>query len=225
MKKLGIIFIIILISGLFLNNINLILAQVTTPQELLQQQTGINPESIPKSPEEIKDIYLKQEWSDVIAKIPVIGQIHNYFLVHPLIFKIIFNEPYTISLVFFLVVILWAYSMAAISDILRTSELVKTGSSVLIGAASTIILAQVKVFNIIATTALNIIFAKEEWWIRGILWVLLFVILAIIVYIERMLGKEFKKIREAKARGKTEEEIAKLKKFTGGVYDAERIIK
>ena len=95
------------------------------------------------SPKEIKNRYLRQEWSNFIEKIPILGKIHSFFVGHPLIFKILSNEPYSFSLVFFLTIILWIYIVIIVSNLLKSIDLVKESYTVVFGISIAVILSQI----------------------------------------------------------------------------------
>jgi len=215
------------ISLLSILLISFISAQVTTPEELFAQQTGI--EQIPKSPEElkqeIKERYLKQEWSNIIAKIPIIGKIHTFFLAHPLPFKILFNYQYEISLTFILIVILWLFTITVTSDLIRASGLVKGVITLLIGLGTAIIFAQINLLKVISTKSLDLIYTKEAWWIRLILWLVFIAILAVLYYAEKILGKTLKKNKEAKEKAEVKQKVEEHEEFVKGAEEAEKITK
>ena len=79
--------------------------ETTTPGEAVRQQLGINPEELPTTPEGFRDKYLSQKWSELIAKNKYLGPTHNFFLAHPLIFTILFGDPYAISLTFLIILL------------------------------------------------------------------------------------------------------------------------
>jgi len=222
MKKFPVFIIFLLISSLILTSLNLALAQ-TTPEDVFQQQTGISPENIPKSPEEIKELYLRQEWSNFIAKIPIIGSIHNFFLTHPLPFKILFAYPYEISLTFFLIFILWIFLVAGAADIINASGFTKNPISFLIGLAFSVILSQIGALKGIVLFTLNIIYAKETWWIRLILWLTFFVMLVVIFYFEKILGQQIRKGIKARKERELKEEEEEHEEYIKGAEEGRKI--
>jgi len=193
MKKLTLLLPLVLLT-LFLLNLT---SAVSDPTELFQQQIGTD-QKIP-TPEEIKEQirekYLKQEWSNTIAKIPIIGKVHDFFLAHPLPFKILFNYPYEISFIFFLIVILWVYISAISSDFLRGSEIVTGAIPFLIGILIAIILAQTNLIKIIVLFVLDLIFARETLWMKLLLGLLIFILLTMIYVYKKYLVRRIKKER------------------------------
>ncbi len=190
--------------------ISLIKAETpATPGEAVKQQLGFNPEDLPTTPQEIKDKYLSQEWSDLISNNTYLGPIHKTFVANPTIFKIIFGDPYAISLTFLLILILWLFIGAQSGRLLEASGLLKGGSAILAGFIFTILLAQTTLLRSLAKLCLDIVTQSANWWIRlivGIVIVVLFFILSYLVSLTRksMIEKRKKK-REEKLDEKTEE--------------------
>jgi len=89
--------------------LHLTLAAAQTPDDVIQNQVGINPENLP-SPEnldELKSKYLQQEWGKIIINKPVIGSIHKFLLsINPL-FKAILGVEYSLSWAFAFAIIIW----------------------------------------------------------------------------------------------------------------------
>ena len=94
---------IVLLAGVY--NVSAVDSAVT-------DAIGVNSESldnIPRTQEEAGDKasnYLKQEWNKLLTNNKFVGPIHNWSISHPLFFQILFNEPYSFSLVFIWIVIL-----------------------------------------------------------------------------------------------------------------------
>jgi hypothetical protein len=189
-----------------------------TPGEQIQEQIGFNPEKMPKTPQETRD-YLQQEWTKIVASKPVIGSIHKFFLAHPLLFKIVFNTPYEFSLTFFMVVLLWIFVLISLSTLLARSDLLKGPASTAIGLGAAIILAQVNVFKYLSIFLSNLALARENAWIRFIIWTIIVICFIIIFYIDQQVAEELKKRKEEKKKLETErtakqarEEIKALEK-------------
>lgn len=160
------------------------LALAATPDEVIQSQIGINPDNIPSDPSEITSKYLKQEWSKLIATWPIIGPIHSYLLVHPIVFQVLFNYQYEISLTLFLIIILWIYFTILGGSLIDTTGLVKKGwQSLLFGVAIALILAHTNIIKNIVLFTLGIIFKQDQWWIRTLLWLLAMVVFWVIAII------------------------------------------
>jgi hypothetical protein len=205
-KELKLIFLFALFSLILVSFIHLSSAQEpSTPGEAVQAQTGINPENL--NPEDIQRTYLQQEWSKIAANNSVIGPVHRFFVAHPLVFRVIFKEPYSFSLTFILVLIMWFLVAFNIKKIVASAQLlVKQGwAAWLMGIAFAVILAQSGVYTAIANFVLNLILAKENFWIRVILWVVFCAAVILIYYLGDMASKQLKQMREAKEKVKTEQ--------------------
>lgn len=190
--------------------VQLVLAE--TPNQIIQQQVGFNPSSIPTSQQDVNNIaskYLKQEWAKVIATTPIIAPIHAYFLAHPLIFQILLNYPYEISLTFFLILFLWIFFAIIGARIFRSIGILGSGlQNAIIGIGISVILAHVNILKNLTLLFLSIAISDKAWWIRLLLWVGLFLFAwffaLISVMIERAKIKKQKQQKDADTARKAE---------------------
>lgn len=222
--KISFLIILLIISFLF----QLSLTKAIDSEDI-QKTIGINPENIPSDPdalkEQIKSRYLQQEWGKIISKNKVLGPIHNFFISNPLLFQILFKEPYALSLVFFCTFILWLYLTIGISDIMKKSGLIKSGISLIVGIASTIITAQLGIIKWIVNSALYIIFAREAWWIRLIIWIAIIVLLVIIYYVKNLLAQQLKLMKKSEEKSELKQKTQESEAFIKGVKEGQQIAK
>jgi hypothetical protein len=205
-KELKLIFLLILFSLILASLLHTVYAaEPSNPNEAVQGQLGINPEKL--NPEDIQRTYLQQEWSKIAANNSVIGPVHRFFVAHPLVFRVIFKEPYSFSLTFILVLIMWFLVAFNIKKIVASAQILvkQKWAAWLMGIAFAVILAQSGVYTAIANFILNLILAKENFWIRVILWVVFCAAVILIYYLGDMVSKQLKASREAKEKAKTEQ--------------------
>jgi uncharacterized membrane protein len=203
----------------------------TNPDTGAQSVLGINPDNldnIPQTPEDAEQAgreYLKQEWNKIILKLPVIGSIHGYFVAHPLIFQILFKEPYNFSLTFICIFILWVFILVNVSNIF--SGLIRGGTytGLLIGLAVSVALAQVGVIGGIVRFVLSIIYARDTWWIRLLLWLVVIVVLMLVAYFDSALKDTIKKSKEEKEKAEVKEKAEESEEFIRGVKEGQEISK
>src|SRR3990167_4875034 len=152
---------ILIITCLLLVSITSLIHAADTPNagDAIGQQFGINTDQTSGLKENITNTYLKGEWGKIIASKPVIGPIHNYFTNHPLIFKILFNETYAISVTFLLIVIFWILVCSITNDSLRYTGFKKF--SIPAGIAFAIILAHLNTLKFLATYSLRVLTSSE----------------------------------------------------------------
>jgi len=150
MKKAGFFVLAsIFLSFLIINSLNFTSA-ADSLTSLNQQMETLNDnltsaqnkiDSIPKTPDEIRNRYLNQEWNIIISKNKIIGPIHNFFVANPGMFIVIFKEPYSFSSLFFATVFLWiliAYAFAAFFNKGINNEVIDW----LLGAVTAVIISQ-----------------------------------------------------------------------------------
>src|SRR3989344_2055704 len=181
MKKINLL---ILSLFLFTFIVNFVAAQ-QDPADVGQVIGGAfngNQSKIPTTPEDIEQLrqnFLKQQWTEIISKNKVLGPLHNFFVNNTIIFQILFAHPYELSLTLFGIIILWFFFMTKATKIIDSTGLVKGGVSVAIGAAFAIILAQTRLLKTIVTFTLDVMFKQSSWWFRIIIAIIAFGFLAL----------------------------------------------
>ena len=144
--------IIVLLAGVY--NVSAVDSAVT-------DAIGVNSESldnIPRTQEEAGDKasnYLKQEWNKLLTNNKFVGPIHNWSISHPLFFQILFNEPYSFSLVFIWIVILWIFFAFNVSKVINASLNIGSLLGIGLGIGTSIVLAHIGVIGGIVKFALK----------------------------------------------------------------------
>ena len=206
----------LLITSLFVfysNNASAALS--TTNLEDTTNTLNENLQNIPKTPQEIRDRYLRQEWNNIISKMTFIGPIHNFFIANPVIFNLLLREPYSFSLTFFSIFILWLCIAIWMKNIFKPIFKQKW-MAWLIGFAIAIALAWVTAIKTIVFAVFTVIFAEDAWWIRLILWLALLVAMILVFFVDHMIAQNIKKSKEAKEKAEMKQNIAENKAFVKG---------
>ncbi len=168
-------------------------------------------EKTPQTPEEAQNItmtWLKNGWNEYIAKQPVIGKAHNYFLNHQLIFKILFNEPYSFSLTFIAIFALWLFLMILISGLVDGALVKSNGLNFLISIGAVMILAKIGFIKDTVIFTLNLILSPTQWWLRWLLGGVVMVILILITQL-KIAAKEKIEMYEKEAEKEKTKQNAK----------------
>lgn len=190
---------------------------------------GIDPEKMPQDEEELKSkaetelAYLKQEWNKFILKIPYIGKMHTFFLAHPMIFKIVFAHAYEFSLTFICIVAMWLLIAYIFSEL--SGELVKGGVNVIIGIGAGIIFSQIGFIGGVVDFSLKIIYSRDAWWIRALLWVIIVTIFLLLAYLSNASQELLQQRREDKEREEVKQEAKESKAFRRGVKEGQDLTK
>src|SRR3989344_1302950 len=106
-------------------------AQQQDPADVGQVIGGafnVNQSKIPTTPEDIEQLrqnFLKQQWTEIISKNKVLGPLHNFFVNNTIIFQILFAHTYELSLTLFGIIILWFFFMTKATKIIDSTGLVK----------------------------------------------------------------------------------------------------
>ena len=178
--------------------------EAQNPNEIIAQQFGINPEKLDIG--EIRRNYLAKEWGLIVANTSYIGPVHKFFMAHQNYFVIIFGVPYEFSLTFFLVAFLWFFMMFNVKKIVNAVKIVNGNwFPWVMGILIAVILAQSGLLKGIVNFTLNIILGQENWWIRGIICIVVFVIIILAQYLSVATSKYLAAQERAKEAAKTKQ--------------------
>jgi len=219
MKKIGLMFSLLIVAALIINLVPV--HAVTDPSNATNPLgIGINLEDIPQTPEDAANlslIYLKQEWTKMIANNRYIGPIHNFFLNHQTIFIILFNEKYEFSLTFILIFILWIFLAIIFGRIINALGLLKMGLGWVVGVLCSVVLSQIGLIKLITTSILTLIYAKDLWWIRALLWAVLVIVFILVFYLNQVVSQSIEQSKKKGEENTTKEKVEVLEQFQKGV--------
>lgn len=207
------IILLTLIVALLMISLPAKMIKAAVEENPLQNELGINPDNIPKDPEELKDKYLSQEWAKIISESKFLGPIHRFLINIPWLFEIIIAEPYSLTLSFFLTFVLWLFAFAFITDIIKTSGLMKKSFPYLIGIGGSIILAQIKLISHISTALIEIAMSKENVFFRIIIWIFIIAGFSIVYMTEHLITKNMAKNKKKKSDSELKSDVNKNKIF------------
>ncbi|MEK6885375.1 MAG: hypothetical protein AABX17_00230 [Nanoarchaeota archaeon] len=185
---------------------------------------GVNPADIPTTPDELTEAsssYLQKRWENIITNSRFAG-IHNSFLAHPLPFTILFHQPYSFSLTFFLVVIFWIFLLVSIGNLVGAYS----GSGMMGfagGLVSAILLSWIGVIGGIATFVVDFILGRQSIWIKILLWIAVFVILAIIFVANGIWKKSVEDSKKQEEKRRLKEKVEEHEEFVKGVEEGRRL--
>ncbi len=153
MKKLSIIIFILaclLLFGIFIVKADLI------------DSVDSNIQKVEDTKSKIEDIqntkwdYLGKEWKAIFLKNKIIFGIDSFLTKISIIFKILIYEPYSLSLRFFIILILWLFVFFNLSRLLGESFF-EGGVSYIVGFVITIILAYFGAFKLFYSFLVGIV--------------------------------------------------------------------
>jgi len=188
-------------------------AESLNPEEAIQKEIGVNPDDLPKSPEELQAKYLTQNWEELVDKNKVLGPVHR-FLKSFFLIKILFGQPYSLSVTFLIVFILWFIVGAKLGAILEASGITKGLIASAIGFLISVILAQVKVYSAIAEFAVSLFLRESSWWVRLIIALAYIIILAILIFLAQSVQNILKQKRKAKKEERQERTRREIEAFS-----------
>jgi len=174
-------------------------------------------EQTKKAIEEQKWDYLSNEWNKIVLNNPIIAKI-NEFLGTPVIsfiFKLLFAQPYSLSLNLFWIIILWLYLAFGLRSYLNTLEVFDKSINWLISFGNIVILAHLGVLKWFVEWIGWLILSQTALWLR--LLIILGIIILVVfekyirIYIKAFkLKKTLKSVRKNKK--KLEENTETLEK-------------
>lgn len=229
MKKKGVLLGILIISLIFsLYFIHFVSADTIPTQGLQDQANNIQQtaNNLQQTPDEIRNQYLSQEWTKAVVDLPFIGPIikpfHEFFLAHPLLFQILFNEPYAISLTFLLTLVLWIFIVISSYKVWKVYMREKWVAIVMsIGIA--ILVAQSTLIKIIVMAIIDLILGQQTWWIRAIMWLAFIGALFLLYYLDRVMAKKLRASRAAAEKSQMKQDVAETKAFVKGVKEGQKM--
>lgn len=192
---------------------------------------GINPSQIqqlPQTPEELTNAstnYIKAQLGTMLSKIPGLVKTQEFLKSHPMFFTIVFNEKYDITWVFFLIVLLWLYTMSITADLTEASPLLGNNRlyAMAVGIGFAIILAQLGILRAIVIFSINLISAQSLWWVRGILGFLIILIFIVIYYAKSVVGGGMKAKQKETEEERLKQEAKEGKAFREGAEEGEKL--
>ncbi len=227
------IFLIVLLFFILFANLNLIIAQDSTPLPSELTQSKINPKTgLPTELEKLQEIgknlskeeqrkqYLKQEWTKILAEHKIFGPVlfytNNFFSFFNPIWKIIFGIEFSWSWAFIFSMILWIILIVLIYTPIKSmsnlniifSLLISMIISSLVGVSGVI----QKIVDLLTTMITNI-------WL---VWVsIIITILLVIIYYKFIgdLGKDLKEQSRKEKIKRAEEQIISKGKLFEKEYD------
>jgi hypothetical protein len=206
MKKTGSLFLLIIIAILIVNIIP-VYAAIDPSNSNDPLGIGINPDSIPQNPNELKDVsatYLKQEWTKILEKTQTgraLLKVSDFLTSLNFFWKPVLGIEYSLSWIFIFAVTIWFILFYLVYGPLYAffskrimAIIVAFAVTSLIGTAGVIKRAVVLLSTIINNT-----------WIAWISFIVAVILIWIIIYLSGGLKTYISKQKEAEEKRKTEE--------------------
>lgn len=147
--------------------------------------------------------YLGNEWKEMLLQNSIIETIDGALSKVSFIFKILFGEDYSLSLVLFFVIVFWFVLLSMFYKVIGSfssfSQPVSFGMSLLL----VIILAHLKVLNFLATGLAKLLFFNEGWWGKALGIIIIVMALVVLKYLKSIIwriGRSFKKSQEEREK-------------------------
>ena len=207
-KELSLFFVLIIIACFLISQVKAAALDDTMnkiDQTVKQADSTIS--NIPKTPEEARDKYLKQEWGALIAKNKVLGPIHTFLSNNQWLFKYTLNYRYELTLTFFCILFLWLWLTIWFSGLIGGGDLFKSLVAAFLGAVAASIIAYTGAITLVVTTLLNFIFSQQLWWMRILIGIIIIAVFIFLQPLSRLIRKHFTKSKEKKKKEEQEHKI------------------
>jgi len=216
---------IIIIIFLFLNflALNLSLAQETPPG--LPKELGQEPSEIIeqyKNKTLTKWDYLGKEWKNMLLKNKYIGKANELFTKFSIVFKILFNMDYSLSITLLVIILLWIFFAFESGSIIQKAFGINNFLAFLIGAGISIILAQLNFLLLITKMTGWLVFAKKGWWWNVLMIGVIILIFVLLYYFGGTLAKLLEKRREEQKKKEGELTIGTIKAWWKGFKEGKK---
>lgn len=176
---------------------------------------------IPTSADDVRNDYLTKEWSAVIAATPFIGPVHSFFLQQTLFFKLVFNTPYEFSLTFFCIVLLWLFVAYHAAKASAASGFIPRGGNIALGLCVTLLLAQLSLYNSLASASLSLLRSPENWVARIVISILLISLFVLAWYGSSFFEAYLKKRKKAAQEAKLQQNVAESSALLKGIREGQ----
>ena len=223
---------IILAFGIFfifqLNKFEDSLKEMPPPAET-RIQGEINPATgRPLEPEKLQNItekltdkekrdYLFKEWETLLSKNKYLAPIDAFLKKMSFVFLILFGEPYSLSGILLMIIILWFYFFLKFSEILRDFSPLSSWVSIIIGLAIVFIMAHSGIFRSIAEFFVWLAFYKDYFWWKFAIFIGIVLVLITIYKISSQFGKSLKEQRKKDKEEMERAELAAAARVAEGV--------
>ena len=141
-------------------------------------------------------------------------------------FKIAFAEPYSFSLVFFMILVLWVLAAINATKLTKAIGIINPNLCWIAGILIAVIIAQTKLYSFITNSILAIVFSNDAWWVRMIIWTVVAGILVLVNYfggaISTSLKEWLKKRKEDQEKAKLKQKVETVEAFVKGVEEGSK---
>lgn len=195
------------------------LSLALTPEEVIQQQTGINPDinKIPQTPEDAKQVsqdYLKKEWIKLFENNTlVLSPMIKFYRQYPIIGKIVqytIGVPPGLNWLFLLSVVLWIAFAIYMHRIMSVFSTFSKGASQIISIVLSVILGNIQFIKLVASKIISILSLMNTWWMQLIGVVAIWVLILLASIYSKQFEALMIKIKENRKKMKQEMKIKEL---------------
>lgn len=201
----------------------IVLAEINNPQLPSETERLIKAgQKAQEVTDKINDInnpstYLSDEIKKLMSQNPRIGGAITWLDNHELLLKIIFAEPFTITMRFFIVLVLWLFFTTQLYHLIKMALGMKWYYTLPSAIIATIVLAQTQLYKAIAFIIEFLVFKPEALWARIIIAGIIILVFIIISYLNKKFGAGLEERRKAKGEEGTRIASEEVKRVAQGL--------
>ncbi len=163
--------------------------------------------------------YFANEWQKTLLKKPWIAGIDSGLQNVSWLCQILFGEPYSLSLVLLIVIILWAVFFVKTGEILSVYSMFSKAVSWLMALGLTIILAQLTLLRKISEGLLKFAFGTQNVGWRIVIFGIFIISIVVYTLLMNTIIKKLKKSKEEKNKDEIDAAAQASKKITGAIEE------
>jgi len=176
----------------------------------VSESLGVNYSQMEEASEKLTSTsswdYLSEEWKTILLGNSVIKGIDSFLQGVNVVFFVLFGIDYSLSLKFFLVVILWFYVLFRFNNLFKDVTLFSKGVSFVISAGLVIVMSHMGIIEAPVDGIMWLFFSQKTWWMKLIIAVVVIVVLVVIAVLLKKFGFHYKENKK-----KMEEEVNRMK--------------
>ena len=168
--------------------------------------------------EEKRAEFLRTRWQEFFLGISVISKVDSFLKKINFVFIGLFSRNYEFSLELFFAIFLWFIVLLSFERYTQAIAVLSKGWQRFLAAlAATVILAHIRLFNLIAKAIMTVIFLPSKWYWSLINTVLIIAGIVGFYYVNRLLGKYFVMMKQMQQAAEMKGRIGITEAFIKGV--------
>lgn len=206
------------------------ISQLVLAEEIPGLPGGLQPDDLEKIPQTIEQYQNITEWQLIgmrmqksLLENSVVANIDLIFTKFTWLFRILFGMHYSLSITLLIVIALWVIFVLDFAPLLKNYSMFSDWTSYGISFGLAVILAQIKIFESIVNFFGTIMFAREGWPARVMIFFAFLGMIILVHYTTKTVEKHLKEQREEEERNEARYAGKELKARTEGIEKGRKL--